>query len=275
MRKLLGHSLKLVLPLQLAACGSDTPSFQEKPQALIKVSVSKAEDPNQVSGESFDIDTLSADEVGGSVGSADATVGGNESANPVENNIVRPGSTRDSSPAPGRSPSPGRSPTDESIPVPGSSEVQPMPAPDAKTVAKACAPAMRNLGQNLTVVSVHESYSNIVISPNSVIALKITGDRTKVVLDLDGETPMLGLCFFMAGHETELQFSTASPLKAMAVVEAGDQVKAQITLTGGSSETLSVDLRGHNPTLAIQGVDAELCEVARPRRVTANFSCQP
>lgn len=274
MHKLLGHSLKLLLPLQLVACGSDTPSFQEKPQALIKVSVSKAEDPNQASGESFDIDALSADELGGSVGSADATDGGNESTIPVDNNMARPGSTSGSS-VPGRSPSPDRFPTNESIPVPESSEVQPMPAPDAKTVAKACAPAMRNLGQVLTVVSVHESNSNIVISPNSVVALKITGDRTKVMLDLDGATPMLGLCFFMAGHETELQFSTASPVKAMAVVEAGDQVKGQITLTGGSSETLSVDLRGNNPTLAIQGVDSELCEVARPRRFAANFSCQP
>jgi hypothetical protein len=127
----------------------------------------------------------------------------------------------------------------------------------------------------MTVISVHESNSAITISPDSVIALKITGDRTKVVLDLDNSTPLLGLCFFLAGHETELQFTTASPVKALAVVEAGDQAKGQIIMTGGSSESLSVDLRGHNPSLSIEGVDADLCEVARPRSAAANFSCQP
>jgi hypothetical protein len=276
MRKFMIGSLKLILPLQIVACGSETPAFQEKPQALIKVSVNKAEDPEQMSGESFDIDSLTADEYVGSVGSADATVGGSESSITNPESIVGRGSSRDSSTAPGRSPTSGRSPTDESVPVPGqTSDLNPAPAPDAKTVAKACAPALRNLGKSMTVISVHESNSAISISPNSVIALKITGDRNKVVLDLDQETPLLGVCFFLAGHENELQFSTASSVKALAIVETGDQAKAQIVLTGGSSESLSVDLRGNHPTLSIQGVSAELCDIARPRSTRANFSCQP
>ncbi len=274
MRKFFCHALKVILSLQLVACGSDTPSFQERPQALIKVAVNKTEDPNQISGESFDIDILSADEGSDSASSADATVAGSESSTDA-NSVARPGSTREGSVTPGRSTS-GRSSTDENVPVPGNtSDALTMPSPDAKTVAKACAPALRNLGKALTVVSVHESNSTITIVPNGVIALKITGDRTKVVLDLDSETALLGVCFFLAGHETELQFSTASSLKALAVVEAGDEAKAQITLSAGSSETLSVDLRGHNPSLSIQGVSAELCAEARPRSAAANYSCQP
>ncbi len=274
MRKYFGHALKVIVPLHLVACGSDTPSFQEKPQALIKVAVNKVEDPNQISGESFDIDTLGADDGNDSTSSADATVAGSESSTD-SNSVARPGSTREGSIAPGRSSS-GRSSTDESIPVPGgTADAQPIPNPDAKTVAKACAPALRNLGKALTVVSVQESNSTITIVPNSVIALKITGDRTKVILDLDSETALLGVCFFLAGHETELQFSTASSVKALAIVEAGDEAKAQITLGAGSSETLSVDLRGHNPSLSIQGVNAELCEQARPRSASVSYSCQP
>lgn len=274
MRKFICHALSVILPLHWVACGSDTPSFQEKPQALIKVAVNKSEDPNQISGESFDIDTLASDEESDTVGSADATAADSGSSTEA-NSVARSGSNREGSTAPGRGTS-GRSPTEESVPVPGSTaDAQGLPATDAKTVAKACAPALRNLGKALSVVSLHESNSTITIVPNSVIALKITGDRTKVVLDLDSQTPLLGLCFFLAGHETELQFTTASPVKAMAVVEAGDQASAQITLSAGSSETLSVDMRGHNPMLSIQGVSADLCEQARPRNAAASYSCQP
>jgi hypothetical protein len=275
MRKLLVLPLKVILPLHLAACGSDTPSFQERPQALIKVAVNKAEDPNQMSGESFDIDSLDSDD--DTIGSsADATADDGSGANPNENSFAKPATSRDSTALPGRPAESNRGPIQGPDSTADSSDdFRSMPIPDTRTVAKACAPAMKNLGKAMTVVTVQESNSAITISPNSVIALKIVGNRTKVVLDLDATTPLLGLCFFLAGHETELQFTTASAVKSLALIETGDQAKAQVTLTGGSSESLSVDLRGNNPFLAIQGVSADLCAAAEPRKANATFQCQP
>lgn len=275
MRKLFVSSWKVILPLQLAACGSDTPSFQERPQALIKVAVNKADDPSQMSGESFDIESLDTDDAS-SGSSADATADDGSGTSPTENSFAKPGTSRDSSALPGRPTESNRGP----IPGPDSAggtidDGQSLPIPDTKTVAKACAPAMKNLGKAMTVVTVQDTNSAITISPNSVIALKIVGDRTKVVLDLDGATPLLGLCFFLAGHETELQFTTASTVKSLALIETGDQAKAQLTLTGGSSESLAVDLRGHSPSLTIQGVNADLCAAAEPRKANVTFQCQP
>ncbi|HET9240140.1 MAG TPA: hypothetical protein VFO10_22950 [Oligoflexus sp.] len=275
MLKLVSSSWKVLLPLQLAACGSDTPSFQERPQALIKVAVNKADDPSQMSGESFDIDTLDADD--DTFGSADATADEGPGANPNENSFAKPVSSRDSTALPGRPAESNRGPIEDAAAGGGgSSHATPsMPIPDTKAVAKACAPAMKNLGKPMTVVTVQDTDTAITISPNSVVALKIVGDRTKVVLDLDATTPLLGLCFFLAGHETELQFTTASAVQSLALIEAGDQARAQVTLTGGSSESLSVDLRGHNPSLAIQGVNAELCAAAEPRKANVTFQCRP
>ncbi len=274
MFKILSNSMKVVLPLQLAACGSDTPSFQEKPQSIIKVSVNTAEDPSTASGESFDIDTLVNGAASDDFGSADATAGGiNSAANPGH---TPDSGTRENFPGTGRTGSPGRSSADQTVPAPLEPvDAQPRPTPDAKAVAKACAPAMRNLGKPLTVVNVDDRNSNIVISPNSVIALKLTGDRVKVVLDLDSATPLTGVCFFLAGHEPELQFSTAAAVQAVAVIETGDQAKAQITLTGGSSESLSVDLRGHNPSLDISGVSSSLCEAALQKNPGSDLTCRP
>lgn len=115
----------------------------------------------------------------------------------------------------------------------------------------------------------------VLVSSWRVILPLQLGDRTKVVLDLDGATPLLGFCFLLAGHETELQFTTASAVKSLALIEAGDQAKAQLTLTGGSSESLAVDLRGHSPSLTIQGVNADLCAAAEPRKANVTFQCKP
>jgi hypothetical protein len=275
MRKVLSSSLKVILPLQLAACGSDTPSFQERPQALIRVAVNSVDDPNQMSGENFDIDSLdSGDDTSGS--SADATAENGSGSSPNENSFSNPSTSRDTAALPGRPSESNRGPIqDPGAAGESSADARPIAIPDTKTVAKACAPAMKNLGKAMTVLTVQESNSAITISPNSVLALKIVGDRTKVVLDLDGTLPLFGLCFFMAGHETELEFTTASTVKSLALIETGDQAKARITLTGGSSESLSVDLRGHSPSLTIQGVNADLCAAAEPRSANATFQCQP
>lgn len=274
MFKILKHSWKVVLPFHLVSCGSDTPSFQERPQALIKVSVNTAEDPENISGESFDIDTLVNESSSGTIGSADATA---STFNPSSNagNVDIPGN-RETTSSTGKPGSSGRPQANQTVPVPGgTSDAQPRVTPDAKAVAKACAPSMRNLGKPLTVVSVDESNTQINISPNSVIALKLTGDRVKVVLDLDSSTPLAGVCFFLAGHQPELQFSSAASVQALAIVEVGDQANAQINLNGGSPQTLSVDMRGHDPSLVIQGVDASLCEAAVRKNPNAALSCTP
>lgn len=288
----------LGLPFLLYACGSDTPSFVERPEAIITLAVDK----NAVDEDSFDMDELMAEDLlsadsnsavdiyaggFGEEGTSDkdavisdsgeaskgrgrgqntkntATVASSRSADATSTT-----STADAGSTMGTVPSNGSTAATGSSTLPADSGY------DAKAIAKACLPHFRGLSQKIKVVDA-SAPAQLNVAPDTVIAFKLTGNYSKLSINLPAGNDLPGVCFFVSGNHSEVKFSTASQMASFAYIAAGNQSSGAIEFLGGSPVSSHIDMKGNEAALNIQGLDAELCQLAKLNGNAPRLQCNP
>jgi|GEM_PF-4962897 len=295
------HLLCLGLPFLFCACGSDIPSFVEKPEAIITFTVDK----NAIDEDSFDMDELMADdELSADASDAGVTYAssfededtGYEDAAMDDNNEDSKGKdppqkakktatasnnistqSADATPITNTPDSGSTTATSGSIASTGSTGSSPS-IPDSgnddKAVAKACLPHFRGLSQKIKVVDA-SGLARLNVAPGTVIAFKLTGNYSRLNINLPAGNDMPGVCFFVSGNHADVKFSTASQMEGFAYIAAGNQSVGAIEFLGGSPARSHIALKGNQPTLNILGLDASLCQSAKLSGNAPRFQCNP
>ncbi|MDQ3234460.1 MAG: hypothetical protein M3Q07_21875 [Pseudobdellovibrionaceae bacterium] len=145
---------------------------------------------------------------------------------------------------------------------------------DAKAVAKACAQHFKGIASKLVVYSPGDSLQSLALGPNTVLAIRLAGNKQSLNLALTAGQPLAGICFVLHGHESSIQFTSASPVTKMVYLAAGDQARGDIRF-GNGLDTSRIELSGHAPQLNLSGVDSSACDNARLRNHSAEIRCVP
>jgi len=301
------HLVCLGLPFLLAACGSETPSFVEKPEGIITLTLDKA----AADDDSFDMDELmgegaemadaqgasrdlsetgqgmDAAETGEAMDAAeDVTKSKNNGRGKNKNNSI---ASNDSSP-PSADAMPVTNTSDSgsgSTNTPdsgtgtgstggstGSTGSTPDSSFDNKAVAKACLPHFRGLSQKIKVVDPTAS-NDLRVAPGTVLAFKLTGSYSSMNLYLPAGNDVPGVCFFVAGNKAEVKFTTGSQINGLAYIAAGNQSSGAIEFLGGSPIRSHIELKGNQAALNVTGLDSKLCQGANLKGNDPQFQCNP
>ncbi len=128
-------------------------------------------------------------------------------------------------------------------------------------------------------IKVAGNQSQLVLSENSALAIRITGNQSKVKLkfNLEKESQVIpAICIFMAGNQPELEVAIDAPVKFLYLKGRGNLSNAKIeVLEKGSVESGVVDISGHNPSVKIFGKGNSHCdkiEVSQKGQ-GGNYSC--
>lgn len=303
-----------LLPLAISACGNDPPAFTEKQQGIITLFVEDTPSASTASPQDqFTMDELtdetasssSADATSESDPSTSDSV--STAANTTDTRDTSSSTAAPASKAAGKSTAnaqgksqgkstAARSSSDElsatdSVEAPGAPHTLPTsssgsapvtttasaPAAavsEAKAVAKACAPHFANLSQKIRVIDSATAQSNLTISADTVIAFKVTGNQSKLLVNLPAGSTLPGVCFFVSGHEAEVQFNTASAVQGFAYIAAGDQSSGKASFQAASPDVSHIELKGNQASLTTQGLSDGLCQEAKTQGHAAGLQCQ-
>lgn len=302
------HLVCVGLPFLLAACGSDTPSFVEKPEGIVYLTV----DDSATDEDSFDMDELmggdaeSADavayagdfsetgealdaaETGEAMDAEDTAMKGNKNRGKTKNpamasndddaqsadavpvtNTPDSGSTSSSGSSSSGTTTASNGSTGTTGGTPDSGTTY-----DSKAIAKACLPHFRGLSQKIKVIDTSAA-ANMRVAPGTVLAFKLTGNYSNLNIHLPAGNDVPGVCFFVAGNHADVKFTTASQVGGFAYMAAGNQSSGAIEFLGGSPVRSHIDLKGNQAALSVVGLDADLCQGANLNGNAPRFECNP
>ncbi len=299
------HLVCVGLPFLLAACGSDTPSFVEKPEGIVYLSV----DGSASDEDSFDMDELmsedgqSADavaysgdfsetgealdaaETGEAMDAEDTAMKNSKNRGKSKNQAMADNDDDaqsadalpvTSTPDSGTSGSSSSGTTTASNGSTGSTggTADSGASYDSKAVAKACLPHFRGLSQKIKVIDTSAA-TNMKVAPGTVIAFKLTGNYSNLNINLPAGNDVPGVCFFVAGNHADVKFTTASQIDGFAYIAAGNQSSGAIEFLGGSPVRSHIELKGNQAGLNVVGLNADLCQGANLNGNAPRFQCNP
>lgn len=269
------------LSLGITACRSETPAFTEQDMAAIAVSVSEGGYENEdrdnvftiedeISQESMDDEGDIGDETDPSAkakGRPDAYAGSLETEDDSEEKSQPNRHSVDQEAEPGTSS--GSSPSTS-----GSTPAYGISSDDSKAIAKACSQHFKGTASKVVVLSAGESAQSLTLSPQTVLAVRLTGNQQSLNLALAAGQSLAGLCLVLRGHESSIQLSSGAAVKKMVYLAAGDQSKGDIQFANGL-EASTIELTGHQAQLNLRGVNSSVCNAARLRNHSAKINCAP
>ncbi|HET9237692.1 MAG TPA: hypothetical protein VFO10_10595 [Oligoflexus sp.] len=148
-------------------------------------------------------------------------------------------------------------------------------ADDAAGIAAACGRHLKGFATRIRVISAGEALTSLNIGPDTAIAVRLTGRQSQLSLNLGAGHPLAGICFVMRGHESFAQFTTASDVKKLVYLAAGDESKGDIQISEASLGSSRIEMSGHSPGLSIKGVSASHCSEALLKNKSARIQCTP
>lgn len=146
---------------------------------------------------------------------------------------------------------------------------------DAAGIAAACGRHLKGFATRIRVISAGESLTSLNIGPDTAIAVRLTGRQSQLSLNLSGGHPLAGICFVLRGHESFAQFTTASDVKKLVYLAAGDESKGDIQISNASLGSSRIEMSGNSPSLSIKGVSASHCSEALLKNKSARIQCTP
>lgn len=125
------------------------------------------------------------------------------------------------------------------------------------------------------IVHVSGNMNNITIRSTSVLALRITGNQSKVTLDLSKTTGSIpGICVFLAGNQPHIDIDLGVSVGRMLYVARGNQASGSIRMeSSGDIKSSFFDLRGNSPSVMISGASDALCAAASVFGDRGLFTC--
>lgn len=250
--------LYAAIGLGLVGCGSEQPSFVEKPVFAVNFTVEGEEggagDTTQEPlPPETDVDAILESLEDGASG--DATV-------------------EDTSEQAGGGGS-GASTGTDGTPSPGAGDdwVTPDFSHPSSGEMKACA---RIAGVAESRLKVAGSQKDVTVSATDILVAKITGNQNRLALNFRGEAGMrlAGICVFLAGNQAEVEIKSNLIIGRILYTARGNQSTGLIVAEeAGNVEEMIVDLGGNGASLNVAGVAS--CPAPRLKGNSASFKCVP
>jgi hypothetical protein len=135
-------------------------------------------------------------------------------------------------------------------------------APEADDdAATACA---KLTGVPSEKIKVSGSLSDIKLSNNQPLALKVTGNKNLVTLDLTKQAPttlVKAICIFIAGNQNSIKLDVALHIQSIFVTARGNQSKVEINTKQNSTiDHIDMDAKGNRSLMEISGAGSYPCE---------------
>jgi hypothetical protein len=269
------HNVRLLafytfIPISLVACQNEPPAFVEQGLTPINLTVSERgeEGPR---GSEFIINDDEANEdaqaendaQGRSLGYSGFT-GDEGDATEDENEAVDEDSKGN-----------GEAKGNSARPEPSRPVETAATSDDAAGIAAACGRHLKGFATRIRVISAGESLTSLSIGPDTALAIRLTGRQSQLSLTLSGGHPLAGICFVMRGHESFAQFTTASDVKKLVYLAAGDESKGEIQINDAALGSSRIEMSGHAPSLIIKGASASHCQEALLKNKSARIQCSP
>jgi hypothetical protein len=254
------------IPISLTACQNEPPAFIEQGLIPINLSVSEVGEEGPRGSEFIINDDDAEPDAGAQVRSLGYSGMTEDESNSSED--AEAGEDDDSA-APGEAK--GKSAREETS-KPLEAAVN---SDDAAGIAAACGRHLKGFATHIRVISAGESLTSLNIGPDTAIAVRLTGRQSQLSLNLSGGHPLAGICFVMRGHESFAQFTTASDVKKLVYLAAGDESKGEIQINDASLGSSRIEMSGNSPSLSIKGVGASHCSEALLKNKSARIQCSP
>lgn len=258
------------IPISLAACQNEPPAFVEQGLTPINLTVSELgeEGPR---GSEFIINEDEATEDSQTDNDAQGRSLGYSGFTSDEGEATEDAAQDEDSKGGGEDKGNGNS----ARPEPSKPIETAVTSDDAAGVAAACGRHLKGFATRIRVISAGESLSSLNIGPDTAIAIRLTGRQSQLSLTLSGGHPLAGICFVMRGHESFAQFTTASDVKKLVYLAAGDESKGEIQINDATLASSRIEMSGHAPGLVIKGASASHCNEALLKNKSARIQCSP
>lgn len=259
------------VPLGLMACQNEPPAFVEQGVVPIALSVTDTGNDNGTRGNEFAIedeaeeDNLSAEARGdGPILGYSGYAG--DGAEAAETEGAEAGDASEDKPEPKPAVAREASQTKET----------PLNSDNAAGIAAACGRHLKGFASKVLVISAGEALSSLNIGPDTALAVRLSGNKSSLSLTLGAGQPLAGICFVMRGHESSAQFTTASDVKKLVYLAAGDESKGDIQMRDAATlGGARIEMAGHAPALSLSGVSSSLCSGALLKNKSARIQCSP
>jgi hypothetical protein len=256
------------IPIGLIACQNEPPAFIEQGLVPINLTVSEFGDQGP-GGSEFVIDEEANDETAQDAHANGPIVG-------YAGYNAEDGEAMEADPAESEDSAEDGAEKGNAVPRKESaSQDTPLGSDDAAGIAAACGRHLKGFATRIRVISADEALTSLNISPDTALAVRLSGRQSKLILNLGVGQPLAGICFVMRGHESSAQFTTASDVKKLVYLAAGDESKGDIQISEAVLGASRIELAGHAPGLSLQGVNASVCSEALVKNKSARIECSP
>jgi hypothetical protein len=258
-----------LIPISLAACQNEPPAFMEQSLKSIDLTVSEFGEGGPTGSEFI----INDDEAAAEDAQADNEAQGRSlgySGFPGDEDAASEDAVADQG-SKGAEEAKGKSERSEpSIPTETA-----VTSDDAAEIAAACGRHLKGFATRIRAISAGESLTSLNIGPDTALAIRLSGRQSQLSLTLSGGHPLAGICFVIRGHESLVQFTTASDVKKLVYLAAGDESKGEIQIKGATLGSSRIEMSGHAPSLTIKGASASHCSKALLKNKSARIQCSP
>ncbi len=271
-------TLFALVPLGLVACQNEPPAFVEQGVVPIALTVSETGGDNGTSrGNEFIIEDED-EETRDAEARADSKILGYSSYVGDEETAEGDNTDADADATAEADEAQDEKPESKAAVARDTAQPQetPVKADNAAAIAAACGRHLKGFASKIVVISADEALSSLNIGPDTALAVRLTGNQSRLSLSLGAGQPLAGICFVMRGHESSAQFTTASDVKKLVYLAAGDQSKGELQWNDGAAlGAARIELTGHAPSLSLSGVSATACNGALLKNKSARVQCSP
>ncbi len=142
------------------------------------------------------------------------------------------------------------------------------------SLAKACAPHFRGIGTKIKVLSVSSATQAVTISPDTVLAIHLSGNQNQIDLNLGASSGIAGVCLILTGNQSAAKISSASSFNKLVYVGRGNLSQGQIAMQDGASiASANIELSGKQAKLAVNGVADGSCSTAKMKGNSPELQC--
>jgi hypothetical protein len=256
------------IPIGVTACQNEPPAFIEQGLVPINLTVSEFGDQDP-RGSEFVIDEEANDEATEDA-RANGPIMGYAGYNAEDGEAMEADPT-ESEDSPEDGAENGNTGSRKELASPET----PLGSDDAAGIAAACGRHLKGFATRIRVISADEALTSLNIGPDTALAVRLSGRQSKLSLNLGAGQPLAGICFVMRGHESSAQFTTASDVKKLVYLAAGDESKGDIQIIEAALGGSRIELGGHAPGLSLKGVDSSECSEALVKNKSARIECSP
>ncbi len=131
------------------------------------------------------------------------------------------------------------------------------------------------LGVPVDRIVVAGNQSDIKLSPEQALAIRITGNMSRVRVEVAAGHPIKGICAVLRGNLAQLEMSIGAKVDKVHYSGGGNLSSGEINIAeGGSMGEIDLSMKGNGPSLSISGAAGSYTCPANPNPDHATVKCQ-